>query len=256
MNNNIIRQVVLDTETTGMNKCGLPYEGHRVIEIGAVEIINRRLTGEKFHTYLRTNCTIDVEAFHVHGISDDFLCDKPDFSSIVNEFLKFIKKSELIIHNASFDLGFLNQELKISNADIKMIESCCVIIDTLKLARRMFPGQRNSLDALCERYFINRDKRGLHNALIDAQLLANVFLSMTGGQTKIKFLDNKKKEVLCDEMNDKSEILNKDLLFVHSTTNMIYKIIRASDKEKLDHDRCLDIMQQEHEHCLWRERKE
>lgn len=248
MSINIIRQVILDTETTGMNKFGAPYEGHRVIEIGAVEMINRRLTGKQFHVYLKPDRIIDPEAFHIHGISNKFLEKKPNFSDIVNEFLKFIKKSELIIHNASFDLGFLNHELKIFDTNAKIIESYCTIIDSLKLARKIFPGQRNSLDALCERYFINRDNRGLHNALIDAQLLANVFLSMTGGQTKIKFVNDIEAKVSFDSKNDGKKLNNKSCLHFAKTL----KIIRANDKEKLAHEECLDFMQQTNKNCLWK----
>lgn len=251
MNINIIkRQIVLDTETTGMNKFGIHYEGHRVIEIGAVEIINRCLTGKKFHVYLKPDRAIDPEAFNIHGISNEFLKNKPVFSDIVNEFLVFIKESELIIHNAAFDLGFLNNELKIFGINTKKIESYCTVIDSLKLARRIFPGQRNSLDALCERCFISRNERNLHNALIDAQLLANVFLSMTGGQTKIKFIDNVDTGILSEKKNEIKE-LNKKSCLLNSTKKL--HVIYANEEEKLAHEKCLDRIQQlNNKNCLWR----
>lgn len=246
--NNIIRQIVLDTETTGMNKFGISYEGHRVIEIGAIEMINRRFTGKEFHVYLKPNRAIDFEAFRIHGISDKFLENQPSFSDIADEFLEFIKQSELIIHNAVFDLGFLNHELKIFDVNAKKIESYCTIVDSLKLARKMFPGQRNSLDALCERFFINRDKRNLHNALIDARLLANVFLSMTGGQVNIQFIDDVKTVSSTNVENHMNEL--NDALYLCCTKKL--KIIRANEQEKLAHEKCLDLMQQENKCCIWR----
>lgn len=247
-----MRQVILDTETTGMNKFGAPYEGHRVIEIGAVEIIDRRLTGEKFHVYLRPDRVIELEAFRVHGISDKFLENQPDFSDIVEKFLSFIKNSELIMHNAAFDLGFLNNELKMFDVRCERIESYCKIIDTLKLARKIFPGQRNNLDALCERYSINRDKRGLHNALIDAQLLAYVFLSMTGGQTRIKFTDNIKPKISYKVVNNKmKESHTTEISCLNSM--MALKVIQADEEEKISHEECLDFMQKINNCCLWRQ---
>ncbi|URJ30149.1 DNA polymerase III subunit epsilon [Blochmannia endosymbiont of Camponotus sp.] len=250
MSTDIIRQIVLDTETTGMNKFGLHYAGHRIIEIGAVEIINRRLTDNKFHVYLKPNRIIDIEAFQIHGISNQFLKDKPTFSEIINEFLMFISDSELIIHNAPFDLGFLNQELQICNKSQKKIESYCTIVDSLKLARKKFPGQRNNLDALCERYFINNNKRrNLHSALIDAQLLANVFLSMSGGQTKMEFMK------ITNMPNNKvsnSMRLNNNIKYVNTNTTSS-KIIYADEQEKLAHEACLDRIQKTNKNCIWRQ---
>lgn len=244
-----MRLIVLDTETTGMNKFGVHYEGHRVIEIGAVEIIDRRLTDNQFHVYLNPHRAVDIEAFRVHGIHDKFLKNQPIFSDIVDEFLIFIKESQVIIHNASFDLGFLNQELKIFNKNSKRIEFYCTIVDSLKLARRIFPGQRNSLDALCERYFINHDNRNLHNALIDAQLLAKVFLSMTGGQTNINFVNKINTKVLSNMKNDIKTFSNKSCFNAKKTL----KVIRANEKEKLQHEEFLDFMQDLNRCCLWRQ---
>lgn len=252
MNTNIIRQIVLDTETTGMNKFGLHYEGHRIIEIGAVEIIDRHLTDNKFHVYLKPNRVVDIEAFQIHGISNQFLKDKPTFSEIKNEFLMFIRNSELIIHNASFDLGFLNQELQMYNKNQKKIESYCTIIDSLKLARKKFPGQRNNLDALCERYSINNDKRrNLHSALIDARLLANVFLLMSGGQTSIKFM--KTTNISNNKINNITQ-LDNNRKYINANPTTSLKIIYADKQEKLAHEEYLDRIQQINKTCIWRQR--
>lgn len=175
-----MRQIALDTETTGI---GHEF-GHRIIEIGCVELINRRLTGKTYHVYLNPQRLVDEAAFKVHGISDHFLKDKPEFSSISQEFLQFLDNSELIIHNAVFDLGFLNAELKRMNHP-ETIENQCSVVDTLLLARKKHPGQRNNLDALCKRYDIDNTHRQLHGALLDAQILAQLYLAMTGGQTDL-----------------------------------------------------------------------
>lgn len=174
------RQIILDTETTGIGT----EQGHRVIEIGCVELINRKLTGKHYHVYLNPQRQVDEGAFRVHGISSEFLQDKPLFSDIVSEFLQFVGGSELIIHNAPFDVGFLNSELKHVKWK-KKIEEYCDIFDTLILAREKHPGQRNSLDALCKRYDVDNSNRQLHGALLDAEILAFVYLAMTGGQTSL-----------------------------------------------------------------------
>jgi DNA polymerase-3 subunit epsilon len=175
-----MRQVVLDTETTGIGH----EQGHRVIEIGCVELIDRKLTGKHFHVYLNPQRLVDEGAFRVHGISDEFLQDKPLFAEKVSEFLQFVGGAELIIHNAPFDMGFLNSELKHIKWG-KKLENYCQVIDTLVLAREKYPGQRNSLDALCKRYGIDHFNRQLHGALLDAEILAYVYLAMTGGQTNL-----------------------------------------------------------------------
>jgi DNA polymerase-3 subunit epsilon len=177
-----MRQVVLDTETTGLS----PSEGHRVIEIGAVELLNRRLTGKHFHHYLQPDRQIDPGAEAVHGISNEFLADKPRFGDVAAEFLEFVAGAELIIHNAAFDVGFLNAELaRLENGDVERIDALCSVLDTLPMARRMHPGQRNTLDALCRRYGVDNSGRSLHGALLDAQILADVYLAMTGGQVTL-----------------------------------------------------------------------
>lgn len=250
---NVTRQIALDTETTGINKFGLHYKGHKIIEIGAVEIVNRRLTNNQFHIYLNPNRSIDREAYQVHGISDQFLINKPIFADIANEFLLFIQGSELIIHNASFDLGFLNYELQSSGSSLRKIESYCTVIDSLKLARKMFPGQRNSLDALCERYLIDKSSRDLHNALIDARLLAHVFLSMTGGQTKMQFIemdnDNQKTKGTINYNINKLD--NISTLSIMEKVKSL-KIIFANKIEQLEHQKCLDLIEKTSKNCLWK----
>ena len=176
-----MRQIVLDTETTGLE----PEQGHRIIEIGCVEMVNRRLTGRTYHQYINPRREIDAGAIEVHGITNEFLADKPEFRAIVAEFMEFIGGAELIIHNAPFDLGFINHELKLHGATYKPVEAYCGVIDTLVMARQMHPGRRNNLDALCGRYFVDNTQRDLHGALLDAEILADVYLAMTSGQTDL-----------------------------------------------------------------------
>ena len=175
-----MRQITLDTETTGISH----EQGHRIIEIGCVELLNRKLTGERFQVYINPERKVDDGAFRVHGISTEFLSDKPLFKDILQDFLDFIGTSELVIHNAAFDLGFLNAELKRAKCP-KKVEDLCAITDTLVLARTKHPGQRNSLDALCKRFEVDNSNRLLHGALLDAELLALVYLALTGGQTSL-----------------------------------------------------------------------
>ena len=181
---NLTRQIVLDTETTGMNQLGAHYEGHGIIEIGAVELVNRRYTGNNFHIYINPNRPVDPEAIKVHGITDEMLADKPEFKAVAQEFLDYIKGAELLIHNAPFDVGFMDYEFRKIGLDVKTTD-ICVVTDTLQMARQMYPGKRNNLDALCDRLGIDNSKRTLHGALLDAEILADVYLSMTGGQTSL-----------------------------------------------------------------------
>lgn len=176
-----MRQVVLDTETTGLE----PNDGHRVIEIGCVEVINRRITGNNLHLYLNPERDIDEGALAVHGISTEFLAGKPTFDKVVDEFLAFVDGAELVIHNAPFDVGFLNHELRRLGAAYGSIEQRCGVLDTLVMARQKHPGQKNNLDALCRRYDVENGHRELHGALLDAEILADVYLAMTGGQTRL-----------------------------------------------------------------------
>ncbi len=172
-----MRQIVLDTETTGISW----KQGHRIIEIGCVELIDRRETGNHYHAYLNPEREVDAGAFAVHGLSNIFLQDKPLFSEVMDKFMAYIKDSELLIHNASFDVGFLDYELNLLSSANK-ITDVCVVSDTLMMARAKHPGVRNSLDALCKRYYVDNSNRELHGALLDASLLAKVYLAMTGGQ--------------------------------------------------------------------------
>lgn len=176
-----MRQIVLDTETTGLE----PSQGHRIIEIGCVEMIDRRLTGRHFHVYLNPDREIDAGAIEVHGITNDFLADKPRFAQVAGDFLDFVRGADLIIHNAPFDIGFLDHELALLGADQPRMGALCSVTDTLIMARQRHPGQRNSLDALCQRYAVDNSQRDLHGALLDAEILADVYLAMTGGQTAL-----------------------------------------------------------------------
>lgn len=176
-----MRQVILDTETTGLE----PAQGHRIIEIGAVEMIDRRLTGKRYHQYLQPDRDIDEGAIEVHGITTQFLADKPRFNEISGGFLAFIDGAELIIHNAPFDLGFLDNELRLMGGKQSRVQEICTIVDTLVVARKLHPGQKNNLDALCRRYNIDNAHRSLHGALLDAEILADVYLAMTGGQVSM-----------------------------------------------------------------------
>ncbi len=175
-----MRQIVLDTETTGLE----PEQGHRIIEIGCVELVERRPTGNNFHQYLQPDRRIDAGAVEVHGITNEFLADKPRFEDIVEDFIEYVRGAELLIHNAPFDVGFLNAELARLEG-WQPLEHYCTITDTLALARKKHPGQRNSLDALCSRYDIDNSQRQKHGALLDAEILAEVYLAMTGGQSAL-----------------------------------------------------------------------
>ncbi len=174
-----MRQIVLDTETTGLE----PSQGHRIIEIGCVELVDRRLTGKHYHQYINPDREVEEGAIEVHGITNEFLVDKPKFAAVAGEFWDFIRGAELVIHNASFDVGFINHEF--SKLRMAPLEGECGVLDTLALARKKHPGQKNNLDALCKRYGVDNSQRDLHGALLDAEILADVFLLMTGGQTAL-----------------------------------------------------------------------
>ena len=175
-----MRQIVLDTETTGLE----PKEGHRIIEIGCVEMVDRKLTGNNFHQYLQPDREIDAGAIEVHGITNEFLADKPRFEDIMEDFISYVQGAELVIHNAPFDVGFINHELKLCEYG-KQAADLCSVLDTLAMARKMHAGQKNNLDALCKRYEIDNTHRELHGALLDAEILADVYLAMTGGQVTL-----------------------------------------------------------------------
>lgn len=181
-----MRQIVLDTETTGLE----PSQGHRIIEIGCVELVNRKLTGNHYHQYINPQREIDQGAIEVHGITNEYLADKPTFEQIARDFVEYIAGAELVIHNAPFDLGFLNAELKRITPGQAALEDECTIVDTLVMARGKHPGQRNNLDALCQRYGVDNSQRELHGALLDAEILADVYLLMTGGQTMLQLSES------------------------------------------------------------------
>ena len=236
----IVRQVVLDTETTGMNMTGQPQIGHNIIEIGAVEVINRRLTGRTFHVYIKPPREVDEEAIRVHGITNEFLQDKPVFAEIADDFLDFIKGAELIIHNAPFDVAFMDQEFSyLKNPPPKTAEMCTVT-DSLQLARKMYPGKRNNLDALCDRLGIDNSKRVLHGALLDAEILADVFLMMTGGQIAL----------LVDEENTTAQIGEEVVKMSYDLSNAV--VLNASDEELNAHETFLALIEKKSKgSCIW-----
>lgn len=176
-----MRQIVLDTETTGLD----PAQGHKIIEIGCVELVNRKLTGNHLHVYINPEREVEAAALEVHGLTNEFLADKPLFGDIADSFIDFVNGAELIIHNAPFDIGFLDTELAALKRDFKPMSDYCSILDSLLMARKKHPGQKNNLDALCKRYMVDNTQRELHGALLDAEILADVYLMMTGGQSSL-----------------------------------------------------------------------
>ncbi|NQY51762.1 MAG: DNA polymerase III subunit epsilon [Piscirickettsiaceae bacterium] len=233
------RQVVLDTETTGLSIA----DKHRIIEIGCVELINRRITGAKFHRYVNPERRIDVGALNIHGITSNFLADKPKFVDIAADFIQFIIGAELIIHNAVFDVAFLDYELSKINTKIRCVNDACLVLDTLKLARHKHPGKKNNLDALRKRYKINHLHREFHGALLDSEILANVYLAMTGGQISLPLIEEDFAQVNSGESKQKSTILRrKDLL-----------VIAANETELIAHEEFLNLIQKISKNkCAWR----
>lgn len=239
------RQIVLDTETTGLE----PSQGHRIIEIGAVELLNRRLTGNRFHQYLNPDRAIDAGAIEVHGITNEMLVDKPRFADVAADFLAFVQGAELVIHNAPFDTGFLNQELMLMGtaAPQPNIEAICAVLDTLKLARTMHPGQKNDLDSLCRRYSIDNSQRTLHGALLDAEILADVYLTMTGGQTGLFQEPGETFTAGGAVSHARQEIRRLD------ANRPALMVIRASDAELADHAAMLvEIEKASGGKCVWK----
>ena len=235
------RQIILDTETTGLD----PKKGHRLIEIGAIEMVNRRLTGNTFHVYLNPQRAVDLGALAIHGLNDAFLADKPLFTQILPDLLNYITDAELIIHNASFDLGFIEHELHLAQAEIKKIAQICCVTDTLLLARRMHPGQKNSLDALCKRYRIDNSHRSLHGALLDAQILSQVYLAMTGGQTSL--LDNAFASTSVDpSLKQVAAVSTKN------NADWYHPVVFATTEELVAHTEFLSFLAKKSKgSCLW-----
>lgn len=223
-----MRQVILDTETTGLE----PEQGHRIIEIGCVELMNRRKTGRTFHRYLRPDREVDWGALQVHGITNEFLAQQPRFAEIAEELIEFISGSELIIHNAAFDVAFLDAELKRLPGSLRLVRDFCSITDTLPLARQMHPGQRNSLDALCKRYGIDNSHRELHGALLDAQILCDVYLAMTGGQTAL----------VLGEASETSLQVSFEPVAAAPRRVGALRVVRASEEEMAAHERVLALI--------------
>ncbi|MFT6268197.1 MAG: DNA polymerase-3 subunit epsilon [Alphaproteobacteria bacterium] len=212
-----MRQIVLDTETTGLN----PKDGHRIIEIGCIELINRKLTGNTFHVYINPLREIEQEAINVHGITNEFLADKPLFKNIVHDFIAFIKGAELIIHNAPFDVGFMDSEFGLTDRTLPKTESFCTILDTLVMARRLRPGQKNNLDALCKFYQVDNSRRTYHGALLDSEILAEVYLYMTGGQTNLS-LNANNEDSNSDGIENVKKLNQKPALkIIHATADDI-----------------------------------
>lgn len=232
-----MRQIILDTETTGLE----PKQGHRIIEIGCVELINRRKTDQHYHQYINPDREIDDGAFNVHGISNEFLSDKPRFKDIAQEFIDFIRNSEIIIHNAPFDVGFIDAELKKLGRKWGKTEHYCTVIDTLTMAREKYPGQKNSLDALCKRYEIDNSKRDLHGALLDAQILLDVYLAMTGGQETLGFVAIEEQEA--EEQN---------AIRLADTNRKSLRIIEPTAEELAAHEKYLELLREKSDgKCVW-----
>jgi DNA polymerase-3 subunit epsilon len=238
-----MRQIILDTETTGLE----PEQGHRIIEIGCVELVNRRKTGRTFHRYLRPDREVDWGALQVHGITNEFLAQQPRFAEVVDELLEFITGGELVIHNAAFDIAFLDAELKRLPGRPRVVRELCSVVDTLPLARQMHPGQRNSLDALCKRYSIDNSHRELHGALLDAQILADVYLAMTGGQTAL---------ILGEETETHLHVTFEP---VPTTIRPVggLRVVRATEEELTVHERVLAMIDKiSGGKTLWGERRQ
>ncbi len=232
-----MRQIVLDTETTGLE----PTQGHRIIEIGCVELINRRMTENRYHQYINPEREIDEGAIEVHGITNEFLADKPVFADVAEDFLKFIRGAELIIHNAPFDVGFMNHELKLLDGKAEPVDSFCSILDTLTMARNMHPGQKNNLDALCKRYEIDNSARDLHGALLDAEILAEVYLAMTGGQVRLS-LDGVSESAVSKAEQPRPISMERPAL----------KVIRANEAELAAHGERLEAIDNASSgQCVW-----
>jgi DNA polymerase-3 subunit epsilon len=234
-----MRQIVLDTETTGLETS----QDHRIIEIGCVELVGRKLTGRHYHQYINPQRKVDEGAMEVHGISDQFLEDKPLFDQVAKEFLEFVDGADLVIHNAPFDVGFINHEIAKLSGKYQVIETSCRIIDTLALARQKHPGQKNNLDALCKRYGVDNSARDLHGALLDAEILADVYLLMTGGQVNLNISDQSNSA--SGEVNSKSSIRRL------SADRTPLRIVKPSEEELALHQQKLDAINKSSGACIW-----
>lgn len=240
-----MRQIVLDTETTGLE----PAEGHRIIEIGCVEVVNRRFTGNTYHQYIKPDREIDAAAVEVHGITNEFLADKPTFGDVAKDFVEFVRGAELIIHNAAFDVGFINYELTRmleegkGGGEALRIDQLCTVTDSLALARSLHPGQKNDLDSLCRRYSVDNSQRAFHGALLDAEILADVYLAMTGGQA-VLFDDARNPAAVASTVEMVRRIVEKPPLLV----------IQANEEELTAHAAWLEeIDKKSGGRCVWKQ---
>ncbi|MFW0094386.1 MAG: DNA polymerase III subunit epsilon [Coxiella endosymbiont of Haemaphysalis qinghaiensis] len=224
-----MRQIILDTETTGL----LPKEGHRIIEIGCLEMIDRRLTDQYLHFYINPCRSIERDAVDIHGITESFLADKPSFNDIADGLIAFLKGAELIIHNAPFDVAFLNHELEVTGKAFKMISDYCPILDTLVIARQKHPGQHNNLDALCRRYHVDNSNRQYHGALLDAEFLAQIYLLMTGGQRK-----------LFEQKDPATVMQSPQIRRLERDDRKSLRVIEANEEEKIAHRAFLEFLKE------------
>lgn len=232
-----MRQIVLDTETTGIN----PSDGHRIIEIGCVELIDRKLTGNNYHVYINPQREIEQEAIDVHGITNEYLEDKPKFAEIAETFIKYIEGAELVIHNAPFDVGFMDHEFKLVGRNLPITEDICTVLDTLALARKIRPGKKNNLDALCKAYHVDNGHRTLHGALLDSEILADVYLFMTGGQGALGLGGTQ------DTMQE-----NGSAGIIRIENKASLKVIQASADELASHQAYLDGIEKVSGQVIWR----
>ena len=233
-----MRQIVLDTETTGLE----PKQGHRIIEIGCVEVINRKLTRKHFHQYINPERDIDDGALEVHGITSEFLDDKPVFAEVWEAFIDFVSGAELVIHNAAFDVGFLDYELSLIPGNRTRLKNICGVVDSLELARKKHPGQKNNLDALCKRYNVDNSQRDLHGALLDAEILADVYLLMTGGQVALQ---------LGSQSSTTSELEGTEIKRLAAERPRL-KVVRANQHELSRHEAKLDQLDKSSAGAVWR----
>jgi DNA polymerase-3 subunit epsilon len=235
-----MRQIVLDTETTGLD----PRQGHRIIEIGALEMVDRQLTGKQFHVYINPEREIEQGALEVHGITEEFLRDKPRFAEISDDLLAFVDGAELVIHNAPFDIGFIDNELSLSGHEHSSITEVSTVLDSLELARDLRPGQRNNLDALCKFYDVDNSSRTLHGALLDAEILTDVYLAMTGGQVDLGL-----------SLESPGPSIEEDVEALHSGHPELI-VLKASAQELVLHQARLDDIEKQSGVCLYKEATE
>ena len=240
-----MRQVILDTETTGLDW----KLGHRVIEIGCIEVSDRRITEHIFHSYVNPDRRVDPEAQEVHGLTTEFLLDKPRFPEVLEEFLLFIEGCELVIHNAPFDIGFLNNEIRLIDSARGKIEDYCQVVDSLAMARQLHPGQRNSLDALAKRFQVDTSQRTHHGGLLDARILAEVYLAMTGGQADLSFGVSDQQQKLRGSNRDVGRDSAGDPSGRSGFSDQRFVVITASEDEILEHNKWLDRLG---DNCVWR----